>query len=98
VPIFFFSIPRMMLSAIAFIQSTLYRSIKVKPVPKEPNSGYSRMTIICQTFPMSPATVWRKTKEGTFPEAHKLSEGITAWKNSDLADWAENPMNYKSKR
>jgi prophage regulatory protein len=60
------------------------------------NGGYSRIRTVCNKFGLSPATVWRKTKNGTFPKSHKLSEAITAWKNSELAEWEENPMNYKS--
>jgi predicted DNA-binding transcriptional regulator AlpA len=60
------------------------------------NTGYSRIHAVCKKYGLSPATVWRKSKNGTFPKPHKLSEAITAWKNCELADWEENPMNYKS--
>lgn len=61
------------------------------------NTGFTRIKAVCHRFGFSPATVWRKSKNGTFPKSHKLSEAITAWKNSELAEFEENPMNYKSK-
>jgi predicted DNA-binding transcriptional regulator AlpA len=61
------------------------------------NAGYSRIAQICEKYAMSPATVWRKTKEGTFAKPHKLSAGVTAWKNSDLEEWEQNPMSYRAK-
>ena len=59
--------------------------------------GYSRLSQVCEQFRMSPATVWRKVKQGTFAKPHKLSAGITAWKNSDLAEWEKDPLNYGAK-
>jgi prophage regulatory protein len=38
-------------------------------------------------MPFSPATIWRKTKEGTFPKPVKLSERITAWHMDDIEQW-----------
>jgi predicted DNA-binding transcriptional regulator AlpA len=33
-------------------------------------------------LPFSSATLWRKVKTKTFPQAVKLSENLTAWKRS----------------
>jgi prophage regulatory protein len=59
--------------------------------------GYSRIKAITQKYGSSPATIWRKSKEGTFPKPHKLSSGITAWKNCELLEWEKDPMNYRVK-
>lgn len=37
--------------------------------------------------PFSPATLWRKVKDGTFPTPVKLSPGVTAWKMRDIQEW-----------
>jgi len=37
--------------------------------------------------PFSPATLWRKVKDGSFPAPVKLSAGVTAWKLRDIQDW-----------
>jgi prophage regulatory protein len=38
-------------------------------------------------MPFSPATIWRKVKEGTFPKPVKLGERITAWHMDDIEAW-----------
>jgi predicted DNA-binding transcriptional regulator AlpA len=38
-------------------------------------------------LPLSPATIWRKVKEGTFPKPVKLGERITAWHMVDIEQW-----------
>ncbi len=38
-------------------------------------------------LPASPATIWRKVKDGTFPRPVKLAERITAWRMDDIQDW-----------
>lgn len=38
-------------------------------------------------LPFSPATLWRKVKEGAFPKPVKLGERITAWRVGDVRAW-----------
>lgn len=38
-------------------------------------------------MPFSPATIWRKVKEGSFPKPVKLGERITAWHMDDIEQW-----------
>jgi len=59
--------------------------------------GFTRVEKVAKRYDTSTKSIWRWTKQGTFPKPYKLSAGVTAWKNSDLADWEKNPMNYKSK-
>jgi len=69
--------------------------IKKEPgIPSQFENGYSRIKAVCSKYGFSPATAWRKAKEGTFPKPHKLSAGVTAWRNSDLAEWEQDPLNY----
>jgi predicted DNA-binding transcriptional regulator AlpA len=56
--------------------------------------GYSRVAQVCNRFNISPASVWRKSREGTFPRPYKLSAGRTAWKNSEVLQWEKDPLNY----
>jgi predicted DNA-binding transcriptional regulator AlpA len=58
---------------------------------------YKRAKTICSTYPISPASLWRKVKAGTFPRPIKLSTGITAWRNTDLLEWEKDPLNYRAK-
>jgi|APCry1669189070_1035195.scaffolds.fasta_scaffold03087_5 predicted DNA-binding transcriptional regulator AlpA len=62
--------------------------------PGQIETSYSRIKSVCSKYGLSPATVWRKAKDGTFPKPRKLSAGITAWKNSDLIQWEQDPLNY----
>ena len=57
--------------------------------PQFDRNGYSRIKAICSRYGISPATIWRKVKEDTFPKPIKLSAGITCWKNCDLLNWEE---------
>lgn len=59
--------------------------------------GYKRAKAVCAQYAISPASLWRKVKSRTFPKPIKLSIGITAWRNSDLAEWEIDPLNYKAK-
>jgi len=38
-------------------------------------------------LPISPATFWRKVKEGSFPKPIKLGARITAWKVGEVRAW-----------
>ena len=55
-----------------------------------PESGYLRQSqLIPWIFPFSPATLWRKVKDETFPAPIKLSARITAWRFDQVLDWLE---------
>jgi prophage regulatory protein len=66
-----------------------------------PATGYMRQSqLIPAIFPFSPATLWRKVNEGTFPKPVKLAPRITAWRVEDIREvlnhgvWADS--NYPS--
>jgi predicted DNA-binding transcriptional regulator AlpA len=65
---------------------------------KREASGYKRIKSVVPIYGMSPATIWRKVKEGTFPKPVKLSAGVTAWRASDLESWERDPLNYGSRK
>ncbi|MBU3575870.1 AlpA family transcriptional regulator [Polynucleobacter sp. UK-Mo-2m-Kol15] len=72
-------------------------TIKSRNVTSEELQGYKRPKAVCAQYPISPASLWRKVKNGSFPKPVKLSEGITAFKILDLAEWEKDPLNYKAK-
>lgn len=52
--------------------------------------GYIRQSQLIPHFlPFSPATLWRKVKNGSFPKPVKLSDRITAWRTEDVQEWLE---------
>jgi prophage regulatory protein len=52
-----------------------------------PATGYMRQSqLVPIIFPFSPATLWRKVKDGTFPKPIKLAPRITAWRVEDIRE------------
>ena len=51
---------------------------------------FIRIREVCIKTSFSPATVWRKVKsDPDFPQPIKLSEGVTAWYDDEINDWAD---------
>lgn len=66
------------------------------PLASFQNSGFLRQSqLIPSVIPFSPATLWRKVKDGTFPTPVKLSERITAWRVQDIRDWMQSFSNER---
>lgn len=42
---------------------------------------------IAGLLPFSRATLWRRVKDGTFPQPVKLSERTTAWPTAEIRKW-----------
>lgn len=49
-----------------------------------PVTGFVRLPVVLSVFPVSKSTWWAGVKSGRFPQSHKLSERITAWKVEDI--------------
>jgi predicted DNA-binding transcriptional regulator AlpA len=49
-----------------------------------PSTGYLRLPEVLKLYPVSRSTWWAGVKAGRFPQGHKLSERITAWKAEDI--------------
>lgn len=57
---------------------------------KLPQSGFIRLSeLIPSPIPFSPATLWRKVKDGSFPAPIKLSARVTAWRVEDVRAWMQ---------
>lgn len=52
-----------------------------------PPYGYMRQKELMTLVPFSPATLWRKVKDGTFVKPTKLSTRITAWNRTQVFEW-----------
>lgn len=59
-----------------------------------PDSAFIRQLALVKSLenpsapiPISPATLWRKVKAGTFPAPVKLSERVTAWNVGAVRAW-----------
>jgi len=40
-------------------------------------------------LPVSPASIWRWIKAGTFPKPYKLGQNCTVWDAHDIHQWLE---------
>lgn len=55
-----------------------------KPIP-----AYIRQRELMTLLPFSPATLWRKVKNGTFVSPVRLSDRITAWNRNEVIAWLD---------
>jgi predicted DNA-binding transcriptional regulator AlpA len=55
--------------------------------PSKPNQFLRQRDLLNHYLPFSATTLWRKIKQGEFPQPVKLSPGITAWRLSEVNDW-----------
>lgn len=59
-----------------------------------PDTGFLRLPVVLKLFPVSKSTWWAGVKSGRFPQGHKLSERVTAWKVEDIRALIQNgPLN-----
>ena len=60
-----------------------------------PATGFLRQSQLIGTkgrsglIPLSPATLWRKVKDGSFPAPVQISKRCTAWRVEDVRRWME---------
>lgn len=56
-------------------------------------SRYMRLRELQTLVPFSVPTIWRKSRDGSFPPAIKLSAGITAWNRESVEQWLSTKEN-----
>ncbi len=62
--------------------------------PDFPKTGFLRQSQIIPTLiPFSPATLWRKVKDGSFPSPVRISERVSAWRVEDIRAWMQSFSN-----
>lgn len=49
--------------------------------------AYIRLPELKQLLPLSSATIWRKSRDGSFVRPVKLSSRITAWPRAAVIAW-----------
>jgi predicted DNA-binding transcriptional regulator AlpA len=47
-------------------------------------------------IPIGRSTMWRKIKQGKFPQPIKISDGINGWRCGEIREWLSNPKDYVS--
>lgn len=60
----------------------------MSPAPSSAEKCFLREAqLVPHMIPVSPATLWRWVREGTFPRPVRLSSRITAWRTEDVERW-----------
>lgn len=44
---------------------------------------------------LSEPTIWRRSREGTFPEAVQIGARATGWRIAEIREWLDNPGSYR---
>lgn len=57
--------------------------------PNEVLTRYVRLRELKTMVPFSVPTIWRKSRDGTFPPPIKLSARITAWNREAVEQWLQ---------
>ncbi|UXZ05542.1 helix-turn-helix transcriptional regulator [Moraxella nasicaprae] len=60
-----------------------------------PQDGMSRLNQLLPYLPIGKSTVWAWVKQGKFPPPIKFGTHCTAWKNSDILSWLDNPNGWQ---
>ena len=64
-----------------------------------PASAFVRANQLVGTvLPFTAATLWRKVREGRFPQPIKVSDAITAWRVGDIRAWLINPAHFNARK
>jgi predicted DNA-binding transcriptional regulator AlpA len=61
-----------------------------------PDSAFIRQKQLynLRIVPFSPATLWRKVKDGSFPAPIRISSQIIAWRLGDIRLWLRDPVKW----
>ena len=51
------------------------------------NQDLYRITDLTEKLGISKSTIWKLTREKTFPSPVKLTSRITVWKHDDIEEW-----------
>ncbi|WP_293367901.1 AlpA family transcriptional regulator [Nevskia sp.] len=62
----------------------------ILPGPLPPDERLIRVHEVMRITAMSRSTIYRKMKEGSFPEAVHVSQRFTAWRLSVVREWLHN--------
>ncbi|HEY1613994.1 MAG TPA: AlpA family phage regulatory protein [Rhizomicrobium sp.] len=57
-----------------------------------------RMRTVLERSGLSRSTLYRKMRDGTFPNQVQLSEHCCGWRESAVNRWMADPMSYREER
>lgn len=59
---------------------------------------FLRLPAVLQRTSLTRSTLYRKIQQGTFPRQVRISERCAGWRQSDIDEWAQNPIFYEQAR
>lgn len=59
------------------------------------NDNLMRLPEVKTATTLSRSTIYRKMKAGTFPQSVPISDGLSAWYESDIKRWKADPPSYR---
>ena len=65
------------------------KKISTVPATTRRARRFIRSAELKQRTGLSKTTIWRKTREGTFPKAVSLSSGVVAWLEDEVEGWID---------
>jgi prophage regulatory protein len=73
---------------------------KLNSFDEIPNESFIRKRYLLESglVPFSSSTLWRKVNSGDFPAPVKISDGIVAWRVSDVRQWQASPSSYAERQ
>ena len=48
-----------------------------------------RINELTKVLSLSKSTIWKLTREKSFPQPSKLTDRITVWKDTDIHEWID---------
>ena len=48
-----------------------------------------RIKAVCEKTTLSPSTIYKRIREGTFPRGRRIGSQAVAWLESDIVEWLE---------
>ena len=48
-----------------------------------------RISELTEVLSLSKSTIWKLTREKSFPQPSKLTDRITVWKDTDIHEWID---------
>ena len=65
-------------------------------MPLENTDRILRIENVLDRTGLSRSTLYRKIREGTFPEQIAISSRCSGWRESAVSEWMRSPMNYRA--
>lgn len=61
-----------------------------------PSEGFARLPTVCAVCAMSPASIWRRVANRSFPQPIRFGTRMTAWRVEDVREFLRDPLNYRA--